>query len=110
MGYRSSAAAGTVPTTPATPPGPGPRSAAATAGPPLTRKATPDGHRGDPPTVRRPLRAARPPGRALGLVAARRPQPAVRQRRHGAVQALLPGPGVAALRPGRDRAEVRAHH
>ena len=43
------------------------------------------------------------------LAAARRPDAAVRQRRHGAVQAVLPRPGDAAL-PARDqRAEVRAH-
>ena len=47
--------------------------------------------------------------RALGLAAARRPEPAVRQRRHGAVQALLPRPGDAAVRPRGERAEVRAH-
>ena len=43
------------------------------------------------------------------LAAARRPQPAVRQRRHGAVQALLPRPGDAAVPPRHQRAEVRAH-
>ena len=43
------------------------------------------------------------------LAAARRPEPAVRQRRHGAVQALLPRPGDAAVRPRGQRAEVRAH-
>ncbi len=64
-----------------------------------TRKAAPDGHRGDPPPVPRALRAARPHRRAVGLAAARRPQPAVRQRRHGAVQAVLPRPGDAAVRP-----------
>ena len=46
---------------------------------------------------------------ALGVAAARRPEPAVRQRRHGAVQALLPRPGDAAVRPRGQRAEVRAH-
>ena len=46
---------------------------------------------------------------AVGVAAARRPEPAVRQRRHGAVQALLPRAGDAAVRPRRQRAEVRAH-
>ena len=76
---------------------------------PSKGKAATDGHRGDPPTVRRALRAARPHGRAVGVAAARRPEPAVRQRRHGAVQALLPRPGDAAVRPRGQRAEVRAH-
>ena len=40
---------------------------------------------------------------------ARRPQPAVRQRRHGAVQALLPRPGDAAVPARHQRPEVRAH-
>ena len=64
------------------------------------RKDTTDGHRRDPPAVRRALRGApatpRCPRRSL---LARRPEPAVRQRRHGAVQALLPRPGDAAVRP-----------
>ena len=37
----------------------------------------------------------------VGVAAARRPQPAVRQRRHGALQALLPGPGDAAVHRAR---------
>ena len=41
--------------------------------------------------------------------AARRPEPAVRQRRHGAVQAVLPRPGDAAVAARHQRAEVRAH-
>ncbi len=41
--------------------------------------------------------------------AVRRPHPAVRQRRHGAVQALLPRPGDARRTAGDQRAEVRAH-
>ena len=47
--------------------------------------------------------------RAVGVAAPRRPEPAVRQRRHGAVQALLPGPGDPAVRPRGERAEVRPH-
>ena len=41
--------------------------------------------------------------------AARRPDAAVRQRRHGAVQAVLPRRGHAALPAGHQRPEVRAH-
>ncbi len=74
------------------------------------RRATrPDGHRRDPPPLRRALRSRRPHARAVGVAAPRRPEPAVRQRRHGAVQALLPGPGDPAVRPRGERAEVRAH-
>ena len=47
--------------------------------------------------------------RAVGVAAPRRPEPAVRQRRHGAVQALLPRPGDAALPARGQRPEVRAH-
>ena len=74
-----------------------------------TRKASSDGHRRDPPPLRRAFRGGRTHGCALGSAAARRPEPAVRQRRHGAVQAVLPGPGDAAVRPRRERAEVCAH-
>ncbi len=49
------------------------------------------------------------PARAVGPAAGRRPEPAVRQRRHGALQALLPRPGDAALPARGQRAEVRAH-
>ena len=52
---------------------------------------------------------ARARGGAVGLVAPRRPDPAVRQRRHGAVQALLPRRGAAALAACHVGAEVRAH-
>ncbi len=71
----------------------------------LTRKAA-DEHRavqhgGDPPALRGPLRGQRPHRGAVGLAAARRPEPALRQRRHGAVQALLPRPGDPAVRRAR---------
>ena len=72
-------------------------------------RATTDGHRGGPPTVHRALRGARTPGGAVGIVAAGRPEPALRQRGHGAVQALLPRPGDAGVQAGRLGAEVRAH-
>ena len=54
-------------------------------------------------------RARATPPVPSALAAARRPEPAVRQRRHGAVQAVLPRPGDAAVRPRGERAEVRAH-
>ncbi len=73
------------------------------------RKAATDGHRGDPPSVRRSFRAQRAPGGAVCIAAPRRPEPAVRQRGDGAVQALLPGPGDPAVPPRHQRAEVRAH-
>ena len=45
---------------------------------------------------------------AVGVADRRRPEPAARQRRHGAVQALLPGRADPAVRAGHQRAEVRA--
>src|SRR3712207_7534197 len=61
--------------------------------------------------IRRPPRSTLFPYTTLFRSAAgvQRPHAAVRQRGHGAVQAVLPRPGDAAL-PARDeRAEVRAH-
>ncbi len=65
----------------------------------------PDGLRRDPPPVPGLLRRARPHAGAQRQPAARRPDPAVRQRRHGAVQAVLPRPGHAALRARDKRPE-----
>src|SRR6476469_4534247 len=59
-----------------------------------------DGHRRDPPPLHRALRGGRSPGSALRVAAGPRPDAAVRERRHGAVQALLPGPGDTALLAG----------
>ncbi len=92
------------------PPRPAPARARRARFPRTTSKdASPHGHCGDPPPVPRPLRERRPHGGALGVAAARRPQPAVRQRRHGAVQAVLPRSGDPAVRARHERAEVRAH-
>ena len=52
---------------------------------------------------------ARPRGGALRTAALQRPDPAVRQRRHGAVQAVLHRRRDAAVRPRHQRAEVRPH-
>ena len=73
------------------------------------KRAAPDGDQRDPPPLPRALRARGAHRGALGVPAARRPEPAVRQRRHGAVQAVLPRPGDAAVPPRHQRAEVRAH-
>ena len=48
-------------------------------------------------------------GGALGKPGRRRPDAAARQRRHGAVQAVLPRPAHPAVAAGDQRAEVRAH-
>ena len=48
----------------------------------------------DPPSFPRALRGQRAHRRAVRAAAVRRPDPAARQRRHGAVQALLPRPGA----------------
>ena len=77
--------------------------------PPMIRRTPADGHRRDPPPIPRALRGRRTHRGALGLTARRRPQPAVRARRHGAVQAVLPGPGDPALRPCDQHPEVCAH-
>src|SRR4051794_32148607 len=76
--------------------------------PPRLWKAPTDGHRRDPPTLPRALRGDRSSGGALGVPARPGPDAVVRERRHGAVQALLPGPGDAAVHEGDERAEVRA--
>ncbi len=57
----------------------------------------------------RVLRGAWAHRRAQRVAAAGRPQPAVRQRRHGALQALPARPADAAVPPGDQRAEVPAH-
>ena len=69
----------------------------------------PDEIRRHPPPLPRLFRRARAP-RGAQFVARprRRSDPAVHQRRHGAVQAHLPGPGAARLRAGDDLPEVRA--
>ncbi len=72
-------------------------------------KAPTDGHLGDSTEVRGSLRAGRAHRRAVGVVDPRRPDAPVRGRGDGAVQALLPRPGDAAVRPRGQRAEVRAH-
>ena len=65
------------------------------------------------PEIRRRFLAhfedARPHRRAQRLADPRRPDAAVRQRRHGAVQAVLPRRAAAALAARHQRAEVRAH-
>ena len=66
-------------------------------------------NRRDPAPLPGLLRRARPRGGAVRTAALQRPDPAVRQRRHGAVQAVLHRRRDAALRPRRQRAEVRPH-
>ncbi len=63
-------------------------------------------HRRHPHAIPGAFRGCRAHRSAVGVAAARRPEPALRQRRHGAVQALLPGPGDAAVRPRDQRPEV----
>ena len=52
---------------------------------------------------------ARAHRRPLGQPDRRRPHAAAGQRRHGPVQAVFPRPAGAAVPPGHQRAEVRAH-
>src|SRR4051794_30955854 len=75
---------------------------------PPTEWTRTDGHRRDPPPLHRALRGGRSPGSAVRVTTGSGPDAAVRERRHGAVQALLPGPGEAAVQPRHERAEVRA--
>ncbi len=62
----------------------------------------------DPPPLAALLRGARPHRRSVGVPGRRRPHPAAGQRRHGAVQAVLPGRGQAAVLARHQRPEVRA--
>ena len=64
---------------------------------------------GDPEALAALLRGARPRGRPLRVPAPGRPQPAVRQRGDGAVQAVLPRPAGTPVEARHQRAEVRAH-
>ena len=63
-----------------------------------------------PPGLHRLLRRARAHARAVGEPDPARPDRAVHRRRHGAVQAVLPGRGDAAVHAGRPRSQkcVRA--
>ena len=66
-------------------------------------------NRRDPAPLPRLLRHPRPRGGAVRTAALQRPDPAVRQRRHGAVQAVLHRGRAGAVRPRHQRAEVRPH-
>ena len=79
------------------------------AGRPMSTSDTRDVVGGDPPPLPVALRVARPPRRAVRVAHHRRPDAAARQRRHGAVQAVLPRRAAAAGRARDQRAEVRAH-
>ncbi len=70
---------------------------------------TTDGVGRDPPPLAELLRGARAHRRPFGVAHRGRPDSAPRPRRHGALQALLPGRGQAAVRPRHQRPEVRAH-
>ncbi len=63
----------------------------------------------DPAALPRALRSQRPRGGAQRAAAVRRPEPAVRQRRHGAVRAVLHRPAGATVEACHQRAEVHPH-
>ena len=67
------------------------------------------GNRRDRAPLAGVLREQGPCRRAQRAAAVRRPQPAVRRRRHGPVRALLQRPADPAVAVGRLGAEVRAH-
>src|SRR5690606_4740903 len=65
--------------------------------------------RGDQAQVPQALRGERAHGGPVRPAAAAGPEPAVRQRRHGAVRAVLRGAVDRALPAGGERAEVHPH-
>lgn len=99
------------PAVPAPPPKPSKRRPAArcrSRAVPRTGRTT-NGVGRDPPPLAALLRGARPHRRSVGVPGRRRPHPAAGQRRHGALQAVLPGRGQAAVLARHQRPEVRAH-